>query len=132
MKIVVADTGALISLGLVGHIDLIEKVLGDFYIANAVWEELERYENPVFEKIFDYSFEYYFLSKTKNYFAEGNLSSVCPVFHFFAAEQDLGYQPIFYIRFDEFSKHVPAYISTGMMNLFMANLRLKLSESKIK
>jgi predicted nucleic acid-binding protein len=45
MKIVVADTGALISLNLVGQIDLIEKVFGDFYIANAVWEELEKYEN---------------------------------------------------------------------------------------
>ena len=38
MKIVIADTGALISLGLVGKVRLIEKVFGDFYIANAVWE----------------------------------------------------------------------------------------------
>ncbi|MDP2890213.1 MAG: DUF3368 domain-containing protein [Bacteroidota bacterium] len=52
MKIVIADTGALISLGIVGHIDLIEKVFGDFYIANAVWEELQVYENPEFEKNF--------------------------------------------------------------------------------
>lgn len=52
MKIVVADTGALISLGLVGHIDLIERVFGDFYIANAVWEELQVYENLEFEKSF--------------------------------------------------------------------------------
>lgn len=50
MKLVIADTGALISLGLVGHIDLIEKVFGDYYIANAVWEELQAYENPEFEK----------------------------------------------------------------------------------
>lgn len=48
MKVVVADTGALISLGLVGQIDLIEKVFGDFYIAGAVWEELQAYENPEF------------------------------------------------------------------------------------
>lgn len=40
MKIVIADTGALISLGHVEHIGLIEKVFGDFYIAQAVWEEL--------------------------------------------------------------------------------------------
>lgn len=50
MNLVIADTGALISLGLVGHIDLIEKVFGDFYISNAVWEELQDYENPGFEK----------------------------------------------------------------------------------
>jgi len=50
MKLVIADTGALISLGLVGYIDLIEKVFGDFYIANAVWEELQEYENPEFGK----------------------------------------------------------------------------------
>jgi len=50
MKLVIADTGALISLGLVGQIDLIEKVFGDYYIANAVWEELQNYENPEFEK----------------------------------------------------------------------------------
>ncbi|MBI4647585.1 MAG: DUF3368 domain-containing protein, partial [Bacteroidia bacterium] len=50
MKVVVADTGALISLGLVGHINIIERVFGDFYIANAVWEELQKYENPEFEK----------------------------------------------------------------------------------
>lgn len=52
MKLVIADAGALISLGLVGHIDLIEKVFGDFYIPNAVWEELQVYENPEFEKSF--------------------------------------------------------------------------------
>jgi len=49
MKIVIADTGALISLGLIGRIDLIEKVFGDFYIANAVWEELKAYKNPAFD-----------------------------------------------------------------------------------
>ncbi|MBW8050508.1 MAG: DUF3368 domain-containing protein [Cytophagales bacterium] len=50
MKIVIADTGALISLGLTGHIYLIDKIFGDFYIANAVWEELQRYDNPDFDK----------------------------------------------------------------------------------
>ena len=50
MKVVVADTGALISLGLVGQIDLIERVFGSFYLANAVWEELQKYENPEFDR----------------------------------------------------------------------------------
>ncbi len=49
MKIVIADTGALISLGHVGHIDLIKEVFGDFYIAQAVWEELKDYDNPEFD-----------------------------------------------------------------------------------
>ena len=48
MKLVVADTGALISLGHIEHIGLIEEVFGDFYIAQAVWEELQNYENPEF------------------------------------------------------------------------------------
>ena len=50
MTIVIADTGALISLGLVGYIDLVEKVFDDLYIANAVWEELTKYKNPEFKK----------------------------------------------------------------------------------
>ena len=48
MKIVVADTGALISLGHIEHIGLVEEIFGDFYIAQAVWEELQSYENPEF------------------------------------------------------------------------------------
>lgn len=50
MKIIVADTGALISLGIVKQINLIENVFGEFYIANAVWEELRTYDNPQFDK----------------------------------------------------------------------------------
>lgn len=49
MKIVIADTGALISLGHVDLIELIPKVFGEFYIAEAVWEELLNYDNPNFE-----------------------------------------------------------------------------------
>ena len=54
MKVVIADTGALISLGIAGVLDLIEKVFDKFYIANAVWEELQNYENPAFQKHFLY------------------------------------------------------------------------------
>lgn len=50
MKIVVADTGVLVSLALVECIDLIEEVFGDFYIAKAVWQELNAYKNPNFPK----------------------------------------------------------------------------------
>ena len=50
MKIVVADTGALISLGHTRQINLINRVFGEFYIANAVWVELNDYENPNFDK----------------------------------------------------------------------------------
>jgi uncharacterized protein len=68
MKLVIADTGALISLGLIGNIDLIEKVFGDFYIANAVWEELQKYENPEFDKVLMTSLKSRVLKiKSKNY-----------------------------------------------------------------
>ena len=50
MKIVIADTGALISLALVECIDLIEKVFGEFYLATAVWQELNAYENLSFSR----------------------------------------------------------------------------------
>ena len=50
MKVVVADTGALISLGLTGHINLIEEVFGDFYLPRAVWDELQAYHNPEINK----------------------------------------------------------------------------------
>ena len=50
MKIVIADTGVLISLGHIGYIDLIEKVFGKFYIAEAVWVELNDYDNPDFNR----------------------------------------------------------------------------------
>jgi|GEM_PF-5026213 len=36
MKIVVADTGAIISLIHIGQIELIEKLFGNFFIARAV------------------------------------------------------------------------------------------------
>ncbi len=50
MKIVIADTGALISLIHLGRIDLIEKVFGEFFIAKAVWKELNAYDNPDFDR----------------------------------------------------------------------------------
>ncbi|MFV0553633.1 MAG: DUF3368 domain-containing protein [Mangrovibacterium sp.] len=50
MKVVVADTGAIISLIHIGQIELIEKIFGDFYIAKAVWIELNNYDNPFFDR----------------------------------------------------------------------------------
>jgi uncharacterized protein len=50
VKIVIADTGALISLIHLGRIDLIEKVFGEFFIAKAVWKELNAYDNPDFDR----------------------------------------------------------------------------------
>jgi len=50
MKIVIADTGVLISLGIVGKIEIINKLFNEFYIPQAVWEELKKYENPAFPK----------------------------------------------------------------------------------
>jgi predicted nucleic acid-binding protein len=48
LKVVVADTGVLISLGLIGKIELIENIFGELYIAEAVWNELCSYDNPDF------------------------------------------------------------------------------------
>jgi len=50
VKIVIADTGALISLIHLGKTDLIEKVFGEFFIPKAVWEELNAYDNPDFDR----------------------------------------------------------------------------------
>lgn len=51
MKVVIADTGVIISLVQIGKLDLIEKVFGEYYIAQAVWEELNHYDNPNFNKL---------------------------------------------------------------------------------
>ncbi|MFO7658988.1 MAG: DUF3368 domain-containing protein [Bacteroidales bacterium] len=48
MKIVVGDTGALLSLIHIDQLDLIENIFGEFYIAEAVWIELNNYDNPDF------------------------------------------------------------------------------------
>ncbi len=36
MKVVIADTGVLISLIHINHLDLIEQIFGEYYIAKAV------------------------------------------------------------------------------------------------
>jgi predicted nucleic acid-binding protein len=51
MKVVIADACAIISLIHIGRIDLIEKVFGDFYIANAVWMVLCKYDDPNFDSV---------------------------------------------------------------------------------
>ncbi len=43
MELIIADTGALISLEIAGQIQLLDKIFGRFYIAKAVWEELQDY-----------------------------------------------------------------------------------------
>ncbi len=50
MKVVVADTGAIISLIHINRLSLIEQVLGEFFIPYAVWEELNKYDYPEFDK----------------------------------------------------------------------------------
>jgi predicted nucleic acid-binding protein len=49
MKLVIADTGALISLAHIRQIELIEMLFGELYIAEAVWKELNNYDNPDFD-----------------------------------------------------------------------------------
>ncbi len=51
MKVVIADTGVLISLIHIKQLDLIEEIFGEYYIAKAVWIELNNYDNPDFDKL---------------------------------------------------------------------------------
>lgn len=51
MSIVIADTGAIISLIHIKSLFLIEKIFDDFYIAKAVWIELNNYDNPDFDNL---------------------------------------------------------------------------------
>lgn len=48
MKIVIADTAVLISLSLIEQVGLIEEIFGELYISEAVWSELNNYDNPDF------------------------------------------------------------------------------------
>lgn len=50
MGIVIADTGAVISLIHIGKLDLIEKIFKKYYISKAVWIELNNYDNPKFDR----------------------------------------------------------------------------------
>ncbi len=50
MKVVIADTGVIISLIHIGKLDLIEKIFGEYYIADAVWVELNNYDHPKFDR----------------------------------------------------------------------------------
>lgn len=43
MKIVIADTTALISLMIVNKLHLIVKAIGEYYVPNAVWDEILNY-----------------------------------------------------------------------------------------
>lgn len=47
--LIIADTSALISLGHVKLIHLIDEVFGEFYIPEAVWTELTQYKKLRFE-----------------------------------------------------------------------------------
>ncbi len=72
MKVIIADTGAIISLGILNKLDLIEKVLGDFYIPEAVWIELNNYKNPLFNPaILENISRKVIKIKSKNYLAIG-------------------------------------------------------------
>lgn len=51
MKVVIADTGVIISLIHINQLALIEKIFDEIYIAEAVWIELNNYDNPSFNKL---------------------------------------------------------------------------------
>ncbi|GHV80555.1 hypothetical protein AGMMS49944_23460 [Spirochaetia bacterium] len=45
--VIVADTGALISLALVDHLELLQTLYGAVYIPEAVWREITVYIEPM-------------------------------------------------------------------------------------
>ncbi len=49
MKVVVSDTGVIISLIHINQLSIIESIFGDYYIPEGVWKELIRYDNPSFD-----------------------------------------------------------------------------------
>lgn len=68
MSIIIADTGAIISLAVAGQIELIEKIFDKFYIAGAVWEEIQVYKNLAFsERTLDFLQEHMVKIKSTNY-----------------------------------------------------------------
>ncbi len=52
-KIVIADTGVIISLSTIKQLDLLNQIFGEYYIAKAVWFELLKYKSIISEDIFD-------------------------------------------------------------------------------
>jgi hypothetical protein len=44
--IVVADSGPLISLALIGKLDMPETIYGEMYISETVWQEVSHYIEP--------------------------------------------------------------------------------------
>lgn len=74
MKCVIADTGALISLELLGQVHLIEKLLGECKIAKAVSEELLSYQKET--KAFTQEFLAFFEVRVVNIQNPNYLASV--------------------------------------------------------
>lgn len=68
MRIIIADTGAIISLTHVDKIYLLENMFGKLHISKAVWEELNQYNNPDFDKsVLNYLGDKVITIKSKNH-----------------------------------------------------------------
>ena len=66
--LVIADTGALISLGHINKIHLIEEIFGEILIPEAVWDELKSYKHPDFDKSYaDFFYSRMRKINSKNY-----------------------------------------------------------------
>jgi len=52
-KIVIADTGVIISLSITDNLDLLNQIFGEYYIAKSVWIELIKYKSILSKKVFD-------------------------------------------------------------------------------
>lgn len=52
-RIVIADTGVIISLSIIDSLELITQIFGEYYIANSVWIELIKYKSILSKKVLD-------------------------------------------------------------------------------
>lgn len=67
--LIIADTGALISLGHIDKLYLIEEFFGEVLIPEFVWQELKSYQHPDFDKSnVDYFIDKVKSVKSTNYF----------------------------------------------------------------
>lgn len=67
--LIIADTGALISLGHIEKLHLIQDFFGEVLIPEMVWQELKSYQHPNFDKSnVDYFKDKVKSIKSTNYF----------------------------------------------------------------
>ncbi len=79
-KIVIADTGPIMSLSVINRLSLLISLFGEFYIATSVWKELLKYKFILKQEVFELLEDRVVGIKTANYLSsmmdEGESESV--------------------------------------------------------